>query len=168
MADGQDDFQLHVLGLGGQVVKLGLAGGQQNGLVEFEEGISGQLDLFGDRSNASGSGGLGASSRGGTDDALVSRDDILVALAANRNLTGHGVCSGGGGPVASAPAQVETATGDDVAAIDHVRHFAFRINDDVFGEAGGGGQAESGKCGGHQQLFFGLFDHRFPRRKAKG
>ena len=46
VTDGQDDFQLHVLGLGGEIVELGLAGGQQDGLVELEQGVGSQLDLL--------------------------------------------------------------------------------------------------------------------------
>src|SRR5690606_8959667 len=137
VADGEDHFQLERLGLGSQFVQLGLAFRLQDGLVEVEQGVGSQLDLVGGGLRS----GSGSSDRGG---ALVGRNDVGIAGAANREVAGH---SGGGGsraPVASAPAQASTAAGDDVTGVDHVRDFTLASNDDVVDlrESAGCGQAD--------------------------
>ena len=46
VANGQDHFQLDGLGLGDQLVELGLAGRTQDSLVEVEQGVSSDGDLL--------------------------------------------------------------------------------------------------------------------------
>ncbi len=102
VADGEDDFEVQFTGLTGEFVELGLTFRTQNSLVEVEQGVSGDGDLFASRFR---SGGSRSGSRGGLAGADVSRDQVLVALA-----TGLVGGSSSRGPVAGAPAQIEAWT----------------------------------------------------------
>jgi hypothetical protein len=65
VADGEDHFELDGLGLGDHFVELGLAFRTQDSLVEVEQGVGSDGDLFAGRLDA-GSGRGGRSSRGGS------------------------------------------------------------------------------------------------------
>ncbi|MPN20642.1 hypothetical protein SDC9_168021 [bioreactor metagenome] len=161
VTDGEDDFQLDLLGLGSQVVELGHAFGLQDSLVEVEQGVSRQLDLVSSGLRCRGSGRCRSSSYRRR--ALFLRDDVAVALAADRELTGQCGGSCGRGPVTGAPAQPGAATCDDVTAVDHVGDFTLAIHHDVLGLRKGAGGREAEGCNGgqHEHVFLGLFDHGF-------
>ena len=132
MTNGDDDFELDIAHLGGDVIQFGFAFRAQDRLVEVKQRVGSQRHLFGGgfrcrcRSSRGCSCGCSHGCRG-----FLLRHEIRIAFRDGHRRR----------PIARAPAEAETTSGNDPALVDRIAAKISCVG--TFGQ-GGAAKAEQG------------------------